>query len=173
MTAALRFFFGKSVVDSMTSFDAELKNYFRASTSFRSRARIGTVVIIDKSPTLYNFLEYLVKKCNLKFCIYHVAEAKDAKKVVAELGSDNIKVVVISGEMLFDSANGATLAQWINEKFPDIPVWISECTPEMDTRIRKTVQRVGIMSMGESLADYADVLGFPSSCREMALKFGT
>jgi hypothetical protein len=156
----------------MTSFDAQLKDYFRESTSLRSRARVGTIVIIDRSPALYSFLEYLVKQCKLNFCIYHVPESKDAKRVVSELGTENIKVVVINGELICESANGTTLAQWINEQFPDIPVWISDCTPEVSKKMSGYKQRVGMVSRGESFADYATAFGFPSSCQEAAMNFG-
>ena len=166
---SLRLFFRQSVVDSVASFDKELGSYFQASTSFRSRARKGTVVVVDKSPELYKFLDMLITKCSLKFCVYHVDDAKMAKKVIAELGQENVKVLVINSDLLFASANGTTLSQWVNEQFPEIPVWISDCPPDKDKEIRKTSQRVGIIPRGEPMVDYVDVLGFPSRCRTQAV----
>jgi hypothetical protein len=164
----MRLLFGKRVVDSVESYDRELSAYFQASTSLRSRARRGTVVVVDKSPALYQFLDMLVSRCNLKFCVYHVDDAKVARRVLAELGQENVKVVVINSDLLFASANGVTLSQWVNEQFPEIPVWISDCPPEKDKEIRKNSMRVGIIARGEPLKDYIEVLGFPSKCKTQA-----
>jgi len=166
---AIRMFQRKGVLDAVDSFNRELCSYFQTSTTFRSRARRGTVVVVDKSPSLYEFLDMLIKKCGLDFCAYHVDDAKTARKVLAELGQENVKVVVINSDLLFASANGTTLSQWINDQFPDIPVWISDCPLDKNDEIRKQSMRVGIIPRGERMEEYVDVLGFPSKCRTEAV----
>jgi len=163
-----RLIFSRSVVESMDSLDHELKEYFRESTSFRSRARNGTVVIVDKTTGLFDFLSDLVKRCQLKFRVVHVDDAKNARKVLIEIGQKSVKVVVINSELLFASSNGVTLAQWVNEQLPEIPVWISECPPEKDSEVRKSSQRIGIIRKGEPLAEFINILGFPPRCHEQA-----
>lgn len=160
----MNLFFQKSVVASMKAVDAELDSYFRTATKFRSRARNGTVVIVDPSTSLYSFLDELVNRCNLRFCLYHVKDAPTARKVLAELGEEHVKVVVINCDLLFASANGVTLAQWIEKYFPNIPIWISECSKDRSGEIRKLSRRVGIIPKGEPLTSFVDVLGFPSRC---------
>jgi hypothetical protein len=105
-----------------------------------------------------------VYNCNLKCRIVHVDDAKNARKALAELGQHDVKAVVINADLLFASANGVTLAEWVNREYPDIPVWISDCPPEKDSEVRKASRRVGILQRGTSLAEYVDLLGFPPHC---------
>jgi len=161
-----RLFFGKSMVDSVDALDRELKSYFRESTSFRSRARNGTVVIIDKVTDLFDFLSGLVSDCHLKFRVVHVDNALNARKLLEEIGQANVKSVVINSDLLFEPVNGLTLAQWVNETYPEIPVWVSECPPEKDDEVHRVSRRVGILRKNESPAEYINVLGFPSRCLE-------
>jgi hypothetical protein len=165
---ALNIFFKQSVIDSVLSLDRELDNYFQESISYRSRARKGTVVIVDKSPSLYAFLDMLISKCNLKMCVYHVEDIKIAKKVIAELGEENVKVAVINSDFLVDPVDNTNLAQWVSEYFPAIPIWVSDCPPGHGREIRKTSQRVGIIPKGEPIFEYVGILGFPSKCKAIA-----
>ena len=162
-------FLSRGVVESMKSLDDELREYFQTSTSFRSRARNGTIVIIDQSTGLFDFLNSLVQKCQLKFRVVQVDDAKNARKLLEELGQRNVKAVVIHSKLLFKPTNGETLAQWVNENYPDIPVWISECPPDKNNTVRQTSQRVGIIDAGCARVKYLEMLGFPSRCREAAL----
>jgi hypothetical protein len=165
----LRLILKKSVVESIDSLDHELKDYFRESTRYRSRMRNGTIIIIDQTRELFDFLSKLVSQCQLQFRVIHLDSAKNARRVLFEIGPKNIKAVIVTTELLFASANGDTFAQWVNEQYPEIPVWVSQCSPDQENRVRRDSQRVGIMHEGSPLAEFIDVLGFPPSCREFAL----
>ena len=162
--SAFRLLFSRRVVDSIDSLDHELKSYFHESTSFRSSIRKGTIIIIDRATDLFDFLGDLIKNCQLKFRILHIADPGNARKIIEEVGSNNIKAVVINSLLL--SENGATLSQWLNANHPEVPVWISDCPPDKDEAIRKNSQRVGILRKRESFIEYIDVLGFPSRCHD-------
>ena len=165
--AGFHLFFSRSMTESIDSLDRELKSYFRESTSFRSRARNGTVVIIDQVTDLFAFLSGLVNRCRLKFQVVHVDNVLNARKLLEEIGQVNVKSVVINNNLLFEPIeDGITLAQWISQTYPEIPVWISECPPERDKDVHKVSQRVGILRKNESPQEYINVLGFPSRCLE-------
>jgi hypothetical protein len=163
---AFGFLFGRRVVESIDSLDRELKDYFRESASFRSRVRSGTVVIVDKTTALFDFLRELTTRFQLKFQVVHIDDAENARRMLSEIGQNNVKVVVINGDLLFESANGMMLAQWVSEWLPEIPVWVTDCPPEKDSEVHRSSQRIGILRKGEPLAEYIDILGFPTRCRE-------
>jgi hypothetical protein len=161
-----RFLFSKSVVASMDSLDHELKEYFRESTSFRSRVRNGTVVIVDRQTDLFDFLRDLTTRFQLKFQVVQVDDAENARRMLSEIGQRRVKVVVINSSLIFGSESGGRLVQWVSEWFPEIPVWVIDCPPERDAEVHKLSQRIGILRTGEPFSEYIDILGFPARCRE-------
>lgn len=161
-----RLFFGKRVAESIDSLDRELKDYFRESASFRSRVRNGTVVIIDETTILFEFLSSLTQSCKLKFQVVHVDDVENARKMLSEIGQSNLKVIVISSSLFFESASGVALARWVSERLPEVPVWVSDCPPEMEDEVHGLSRRIGVLRKGSSLAGYIDILGFPTRCRE-------
>jgi hypothetical protein len=165
-----RLLFGKRVMDSVDSLDRELKDYFRESASFRSRVRNGTVVIVDETTVLFDFLSSLTQSCKLKFQVVHVDDVENARKMLGEIGQSNVKVIVISSGLFFESANGVALAKWVNEWLPEVPVWVSDCSPEMEDEVHGLSRRIGILHKGSPLAGYIDILGFPTRCREQTTK---
>lgn len=150
-----------------TAFESEVRTYFQATTRYRSRVRLGTIVIVDKSEEMSDFLKDLAERCGLSAKILRYDDVEAAKCLICQLGSEHVKVVVVNSELLSGQEEFVT---WMNNEFTDIPVWISDCPIELDGELRSNGLRVGIVHQGVPLPFYADIVGFPVSARDMAFQ---
>lgn len=154
--------------ETMKRFDHSLGDYFQTTVKYRTRVRKGTILIIDVDSSLHDFLTELMKRCDLPIRVIHTDTVESAKEVVIKLGPKEIKVVVVNSNLL--ECNDASFAKWLNVKFPEIPLWLSECPEGSDVLFRDEIARIGILKRGEPLSDYVDILGFPEVCKSMAMK---
>ena len=158
----------EDVKKSCERFDDEYHRFLQHARSSRSAARRGVIVVVEKTPTLYDFLSYLVKECSLSANVVNVDKSCFARKVIEDLGPEGIKAVIIESNMLADAANGDTLPGWIDKNFPKIPVWVVDFNGQTKTKVH--CERVGVF-VGATLPDVITELGFPPRCREMALQY--
>lgn len=153
------------IATRQNAFESEVRAYFQATTRYRSRARLGAIVLVDKSEELYRFLEDVAERCGLAAKILRYDDLEAAKCLICQLGAEHVKVVVVNSEFL---TSDESFVAWMNREFSDIPVWVSDCPPELDDEFRNSALRIGIVHRGVPLLSYADIVGFPSTAKDMA-----
>jgi hypothetical protein len=131
--------------------------------------RSGTIVLVNRDVKLYEFLDTLVTRCGIPVMVVHMEVICCAQKAIRDIGLKNVKAVVVDAEMLERDANGLNFLGWLSKDCPEIPVWVSRCSPEKAKEIKKSMSRVGVI--GASRLDYVQALGLPVECEVIAKHF--
>jgi len=160
-------FMSRETRESVDLFNRELANYFHVALSYMAKQRVGAIVIIDPETETYETLVFLAEKCVINIRIIHVDNEQAGRQLMEDMGTSNIKAVVISSNIL-DKHKNCSLAMWLNRYHLDIPVWIYNCTPKEVPLIRKASSRLGILmlSSSEALKSFSELVGVPLTCDE-------
>lgn len=155
--------------NSSARFESALDGYFKSCRDFRSKSRKGVVLVIDEKNEISDFLNFLVTHCNLILDVMHLRDMSQISFCIEQVGKKNIKAVIIDSHMLRTD----DVASEFEQKYPKVPVFISNCEPDKVKVIKRTAKRVGVFSSQEPKATYVEALGLPPKCREMAVRYGS
>jgi hypothetical protein len=167
----MRLFMRSSAEKSLQEFDDKIDTYFKTSRKYRSKLRRGSVVLLDEDPEMFKFLNFIVEKCSLPIGVVHVASELCAMKIINDIGSNNVKAVIINEKFLGDCSDPNSFSMWVREQFPKIPVWVTDCNPERTDFIKSKTSRIGVIQENEPLTEVAMELGFPEECLPFALAY--
>ena len=144
-----------------------LDDYLSASRRYRGAARLGAVIIVEKTDMMNRFFQFLIKKCGLKVVIKRAETVQDAKGFVDIIGGEDVKAMIIDEGMIGDSINGDSLPGWIWTNYPCIPIWIVNCGFDKKAWIREQTLRLGIITE-DPYVNVVEELGLSSECHEAA-----
>ena len=145
---------------SSQSFSDEVGRYLSASRKCRSSARRGTVLVLeDAGHQMTEFLDGLGSDDGFQFDVARVATESDVLKVLRE---KDVKAVVLHVSKVDCSRNGSFLPLVIDEKFPDVPLWV------VGKEQPRLPERVGFIPLDEPVS-FHDVLGKSQNCRSVSV----
>lgn len=148
----------------------ELETFFYKCRHYRSSLREGYIVLLDDEDNVERFLNGIISEHEMNLQVNRITTEDEARAEITEHTRNKIKTVIINANLIDSQANGDALPFKLSREFPEIPVWIFNCSEAstISQSIRSHSLRIGIFPTNVSPARIAEEIGCPPTKKQLA-----